>query len=51
VQGAEDVPSFTRTSQNIAAAMMILCSIPEPNDPEARRIHRNLKGLVEHAAV
>jgi hypothetical protein len=51
VQDAEDVPFFARASQNIAAAAMILRSILKSNDPEARRIHRDLKGLMEHTAV
>ena len=46
-----DPPQFARASQNIAAAAMLLRSLSEPNDPRERAIHRNLRALVETAAV
>ena len=30
---------------------MLLCGLPEPNDPQEQVIHRNLRALVETAAV
>ena len=46
-----DPPQFARASQNIAAAAMLLRGVPEPVDPQERAVHRNLRALVEAAAV
>jgi hypothetical protein len=35
----------------MVAATMMLWSIPEPDEPEARVMYRNLRNLVEKAAV
>jgi hypothetical protein len=35
----------------MAATTMMLRSIPEPDEPEARVMYRNLRNLVEKAAV
>lgn len=45
------VHHFARASQNMATAAMILRSIPELQDPKGLRIHLELKGLLEIAAV
>ena len=42
-----DLPQFTQASQNIAAATMLLCGVPEPVDPQERAVYRNLRALVE----
>ena len=42
---------FAQASQNIAAAAMLLRGLSEPNDPREWAIHRNLRALVETAAV
>ena len=46
-----DPPQFTRANQNITAAAMLLRGLPEPNDPQEQAIHRNLRALVETAAI
>ena len=46
-----DVPQFARAGQNIAAAAMLLRGVPEPVDPQERAVYRNLRVLVEAAAV
>jgi len=46
-----DLPQFARASQNIAAAAMLLCGVPEPVDHQERAVYRNLRVLVEAAAV
>ena len=51
VNEGNDVPQFTRVSQNIAAAVMRLRGVPEPVDPQERAVYRNLRVLVEAAAV
>src|SRR5579859_6224480 len=51
-EGAPPEPQvFSRASQNLAAATLLLRSCPEPDDPEARRVHQQLKALLEEAAV
>ena len=46
-----DPPQFARTNQNITTAAMLLRGLPVPNDPQEQAIHRNLRALVETAAV
>ena len=46
-----DPPQFTRASQNIAIAAMLLPGPSEPNDPHEQAIHRNLRALVETATI
>ena len=46
-----DLPQFARASENIAAAAMLLRGVPEPIDPQERAVYRNLRVLVEVAAV
>ena len=46
-----DLPHFTRAGQNIAAAAMLLCGVPEPIDPQERAVYRNLWVLVEATTV
>jgi hypothetical protein len=51
-EGARDVPPvFGRASQNLDAAARLLRQCPEPETPEARWLHQQLKTLLEKAAV
>ena len=49
--GGNDPPQFTRADQNITVAAMLLRGLPEPVDPQEQAVHRNLRALVETAAV
>ena len=51
VNEGNDVPQFARASQNITAAAILLRGVPEPVDPQERAVYRNLRVLVEAAAV
>jgi hypothetical protein len=42
---------FLNLGQNMVAVAMTLCSILEPNEPEARVMYRNLCEWVEKGAV
>lgn len=42
---------FLNPTQNMAAAAMMLCSIPESSKPEAKTMYRNLHNLLEGAVV
>jgi hypothetical protein len=44
-------PAFSGVGQNLAAAAMLLRTMPEPSTTEGRRIQGELKGLLEDAAV
>jgi hypothetical protein len=44
-------PAFSGAGQNLAAAAMLLQTMPEPSTTEGRRIQGELKGLLEDAAV
>jgi hypothetical protein len=44
-------PAFSGVGQNLTAAAMLLRAMPEPSTTEGRRIQRELKGLLENAAV
>jgi hypothetical protein len=44
-------PTFSRAGQNLAAAAMLLRTMPEPSTTEGRRIQGELKDLLENAAV
>ena len=46
-----DVPQFAQVGQKIAAAAMLLRGVLEPVDPQERAVYRNLRVLVEAAAV
>jgi hypothetical protein len=46
-----DTPLFKHASQNLAAASMLLRGCPEPSTPEERRMHQQLKTLLETAAA
>jgi hypothetical protein len=48
---AKGPPQFARAKQNIAAAAMLLCNLPEPADPQQQELHRNIRTLVKRAAV
>jgi hypothetical protein len=51
LHGGDPLLVFARATQNIAVAAVMLRSIPESNDPELRRLHRNARGLIEYAAI
>jgi hypothetical protein len=51
VADANSLPQFAWAGQNITAAMMLLCNLPEPADPQQQELHRNIQMLVERAAV
>jgi hypothetical protein len=40
-----------RASQNITAGMILLQTLPEPQDPTQRDLHRQVRNLVELAAI
>jgi hypothetical protein len=44
-------PTFNGASQNLAAAAMLLQTMPEPSTTEGRSIHVELKNLLENAAA
>jgi hypothetical protein len=44
-------PAFSGADQNLAAAAMLLRTMPEPSTTEGRRIQGELKGLLEDVAV
>jgi hypothetical protein len=44
-------PAFNGAGQSLAAAAMLLRTMPEPSTTEGRRIQGELKGLLEDAAV
>jgi hypothetical protein len=44
-------PDFNGASQNLAAAAMLLRTMPEPSTTEGRRIQGELKDLLENVAV
>jgi len=45
------LPQEFRASQNIAAVVILLQTLPEPEDPAQRNLHRQVRNLVELAAV
>ena len=45
------LPQEFRAGQNIAAAAILLQTLPEPQDPAQRDLHRQVRNLVELAAV
>jgi len=51
IEDDEALPHFTRASQNIAAAAVLLRGLPEPAIPEDRRAHREIPTLLERAAA
>jgi hypothetical protein len=44
-------PTFSGAGQNLAAAAILLRTMPEPSTIEGRRIQGELKGLLEDATV
>jgi hypothetical protein len=44
-------PASSGVGQNLAAAAILLCAMPEPSTTEGRRIQGELKNLLEDAAV
>ena len=45
------LPQEFRVGQNIAATASLLLTLPEPEDPAQRDLHRQGRNLVELAAV
>jgi hypothetical protein len=45
----EAPPAFHRASQNLIAAAILLRNMPEPSTTEGRRIHGEIRGLLECA--
>lgn len=45
------LPHFDRASQNITAAMALLCGLIEPVMPEDHRAHREIRTLLECVAA
>ena len=50
-EGDDRPPIFNRASQNVAAAAMLVRAMPEPSTTEGRRVHGELRDLLETAAV
>jgi hypothetical protein len=48
---AVEPPVFSRASQNMVTAAMLLRNMPEPLNPEACRAHDEIRGLLETAAM
>ena len=48
---ARPPPASSGVGQNLAAAAILLRAMPEPSITEGRRIQRELKNLLEDAAV
>jgi len=51
MRGGEQPPVFNRASQNVAVAAILAQAMPEPSTMEGRRVHGELRGLLETAAV
>ena len=49
--GAEQPLVFNRASQNLAAAAILLRTMPKPSTIEGHRVQSEIKGLLECAAV
>ena len=47
----ETLPCFAHVSQNIAATMALLHCLSEATMPEDRRVHREIRMLLEHAVA
>ena len=45
------LPQEFRAGQNIAAVAILLQTLPEPEDPAQRDLHRQVRNLVELTAV
>ena len=45
------LPQEFRAGQNIAAAAILLQTLPEPEDPAQRNLHCQVRNLVELATV
>ena len=45
------LPQEFRAGQNITAAAILLQTLPEPEDPAQSDLHRQVRNLVELAAV
>jgi hypothetical protein len=49
--GRVNPPVFNRASQNVVAAAMLLCNMPEPSTPEARWARDEIRGLLKTVAM
>ena len=50
-EGSEQPLIFNRPSQNVAAEAMLVRAMPEPSTTEGRRVHGELRDLLETTAV
>jgi hypothetical protein len=48
---AIDPPVFSRASQNVVTAAMLLRNMPEPSNPDARQAQDEIRGLIDTAAM
>ena len=51
VADVPSVPVLPRASQNVAAAAAIFQNLPEPDTPEGRQTHYQVRQLLERAAL
>ena len=51
IEDNEALPHFTRASQNIAAAAVLLRGLPGPATAEDHRAHHEIRMLLERAAA
>ena len=51
IEDDEALPHFAWASQNIAAAVALLRGLPGTATPEDRRVHREIRTLLERAAA
>ena len=50
-EGGERPPIFNHASQNVTAATMLVHMMPEPSTIEGRRVHGELRDLLETVVV
>jgi len=50
-EGGDIPPVFSTANQNMMAAALLLRAMPEPSNPEGRRVRQGLRGLLEQAVV
>jgi hypothetical protein len=44
-------PLFTRVSQNVATAAILLRTMPEPSTPKGQHAHEELRALLDYVAL
>ena len=50
-EGSQQPPVFNRASQNVVAAAMLVRAMSEPSTTEGRRVHGELRDLLETTVV